>query len=191
MRIQHVLMAFAIFFTTTALQAQNGEERAYETKGFYLNTSLLGASWTMDELNIDDDNGAGVGLKLGYNVSNHIGIFSSLNAALMSPEEDEYVLAHLDLGLQGTFMPVTSRFRPFLNVAVSGMTAQDDETEINGAGLSISGGALFFLSRNLAFDISYTHGLIDLTEVKSGSQTVDIDETATTMRLFLGLGWYF
>lgn len=191
MKVQAVLMALAILFATTTLQAQNGSETTYETKGFFLNASLLGASWTMDDLSFDDEYGGGAGLKLGYNFNNNFGLFTSLNAALMNPDENEYVLAHLDVGLQGTFGAATSRVRPFLNVAASGMTAQDDETEINGAGISIGGGALFFLTKSIALDISYTHGLIELTEVKLGSQTFDPDENATTMRLLVGLGFYF
>lgn len=191
MKVQAVLMALAILFTTTTLQAQNGSETVYETKGFFLNTSLLGASWTMDDLSFDDEYGGGFGLKLGYNFNNNFGLFTSLNAALMNPDEDEYVLAHFDIGLQGTLGAATSRFRPFLNVAASGMTAQDDETEINGAGISIGGGTLIFLSRRMALDISYTHGLIELSEAKVGSQTFDLEEDATTMRLLFGLSWFF
>jgi opacity protein-like surface antigen len=192
MKVHVSLMALAILFTaTTTLQAQNGDAKTYETKGFYLNASLLGASWTVDNLSFDDEYGGGAGLKLGYNFNKNLGLFTSLNAALMSPDEDEYVLAHLDIGLQGTLGSATSRVRPFLNVAASGMTAQDDETEINGAGLSVGGGVLLFLSESMALDISYTHGLIELSEFKMGSQTVDLDESATTMRLLIGLGFYF
>jgi len=191
MKIHVALMAMAILFTTTKLQAQNGNAATYETKGFFLNASVLGASWTMDDLSFDDEYGGGAGLKLGYNFNNNFGLFTSLNAALMNPDENEYVLAHFDIGLQGTFGATTSRFRPFLNVAASGMTAQDDETEINGAGLSIGGGTLIFLSRSMALDISYTHGLIELSEVTQGSQTTDIDENATTMRVLIGLGFHF
>lgn len=191
MKMRYAFMAMFTLFIATALQAQDGGETAYETKGFFLNASLLGASWTMDDLNFDDEYGGGAGLKLGYNFNNNFGLFTSLNAALMNPDEDEYVLAHFDIGLQGTLGAATSRFRPFLNVAASGMTAQDDETEINGAGISIGGGALIFLSRRLALDISYTHGLIELSEIKVGSQTVDLEEDATTMRVLFGLSWFF
>jgi opacity protein-like surface antigen len=191
MKIIYAFLFAALLCTATVAQAQNGDDLVYKTKGFSLNASLLGASWTMDDLGIDADNGGGLGLKLGYNFSSYVGVFTSLNAALMNPDEDEYVLAHFDIGLQGTFRPDTARLRPYLNVAASGMTAQDDEIEINGAGVSLGGGALIFLSRNLALDIGYTHGLIELTETKLGSQTFEIEESATTMRLFVGFGWYF
>jgi hypothetical protein len=186
-----VIAVIAILLSVNTLYGQNGSSPTYETKGLFFNASLLGAAWTTDDMNIDAESGGGLGLKLGYNFSSHIGLYTSLDAALMNPDEDEYVLAHLDIGLQGIFRPETARFRPFLRVSVSGMTARDDETEINGAGIGFGGGALFFLTRNMALDINYMHGLIDLSEVKVGSQSVDIDETATTGRLLFGLGWYF
>lgn len=186
-----LIALLAIFFATTTLQAQNEAVGTYETKGFYLNASVLGASWTMDELDIDAESGGGAGLKLGYNFNNNFGLFTSLDAALMNPDEGEYVLAHFDIGLQGTFGAATSRFRPFLNLVASGMSAQDDEIEINGAGISIGGGALVFLTRSVALNINYKHGLIEMSEYKMDSQSFDIEENATTMRLLIGLEFYF
>ena len=173
---------------------KKGGASLYETKGFFVNASLLGSAWTIDDLDIDTESGGGAGLKLGYNFSTYFGVFTSLDAAIISSDEDdenEYVLGHFDIGLQGIFRPATARFRPFLRASLSGMSAQDDDVEINGAGFGLGGGALIFLTRSLAFDINYTHGLIDLSEVKFGSETFDIDESATTGRLFVGLSWFF
>lgn len=187
-----LLLSFTFLISSGLLHAQNINAPVYDNEGFFINASLLGAAWTIDNLDIEAESGGGFGLNLGYNFNTNFGLFVSFDAASINPDAgDDYVLGHFDLGVQGTFRTTADRFRPFVRASLLGMSAQDDDFEINGAGFGLGAGALVFLSEKLALDINYTHGFIDLEEIKSGSQTFEIDESASTGRFFLGLAYHF
>ena len=187
-----LLLSITLLFTSSLLQAQSINAPAYDNEGFFINGSILGAAWTIDDLDIDTESGAGIGLKLGYNFNTNIGLFASFDAASVDPDEGEnYLLGHFDLGVQGTFRTTADRFRPFVRASLLGMSAQDDDIEINGSGFGLGAGALIFLSEKLALDINYTHGWVNLSEVKIDSQSYDVDENATTGRFFIGLAYHF
>lgn len=187
-----LILSITILFSTSLLQAQSINAPVYNNAGFFINGSILGAAWTIDDLDIDTEAGAGIGLKFGYNFNTNFGLFASFDAASINPDDgDDYLLGHFDIGVQGTFRTTASRFRPFVRASLLGMSAQDDDIEINGAGFGLGAGALIFLSEKLALDINYTHGWINLSEVKIGSQAYDVDESATTGRFFIGLAYHF
>lgn len=187
-----LLLSITLLFSSSLLHAQSINAPVYDNEGFFINGSILGAAWTIDDLDIDAEAGGGIGLKLGYNFNTNFGLFASFDAASIDPDDGEsYVLGHFDLGVQGTFRTTADRFRPFVRVSLLGMSAQDDDIEINGSGFGLGAGALIFLSEKLALDINYTHGWINLSEVKIGSQTYDVDENATTGRFFIGLAYHF
>jgi opacity protein-like surface antigen len=181
-------------FVTDLISAQSINPPEYETKGFFAKLSLFGTAWTIDDIDVDAESGGGLGANLGYNFTSNFGLFASFDAASMQPEEGEdYLMGHLDLGLQGIFRSSSDRFRPYLRVSLLGMSAQYEELdlEINGGGIGLGAGGLIFLSENLALDINYTHGLVNITEFKIGSTSEDLDERATTARLFIGLAYHF
>lgn len=182
----------AFLFLTNLSHAQNINAPVYDNKGFFINGSVLVAAWVVDDIGFDAEAGAGIGLKLGYNFNTNLGLFTSFDAANIQPDDGgSYLLGHFDIGAQGTFRTTTDRFRPFVQASLLGLSAQDDDFEINGAGFGLGAGGLIFLSEKLALDINYTHGWINLSEVKFGSQTYDLDGNATTGRFFIGLAYHF
>ncbi|MFO7847182.1 MAG: outer membrane beta-barrel protein [Balneolaceae bacterium] len=188
------LFSIILIFSSSLLQAQSINAPVYDNEGFFINGSILGAAWTIDDLGIDAESGAGFGLKLGYNFNTNFGLFASLDGASIDAGDGEnYGLGHFDLGVQGTFRSTSDRFRPFVRASLIGMSAQDDvnDVEINGAGLGLGAGALIFLSETLALDINYTQGWVNLSEVKIGSQSFEADENAATGRFFIGLAYHF
>lgn len=187
-----LLLLITLIFTSSQLHAQSVNAPVYDNEGFFINGSILGAAWTIDDSDIDAESGAGIGLKLGYNFSTNFGLFASIDGASIDPGDgDNYSLGHFDLGVQGTFRTTADRFRPFIRASFLGMSALDGDFEINGAGFGLGAGALIFLSEKLALDINYTHGWVDFSEAKIESQSFDIDETGSTGRFFIGLAYHF
>lgn len=190
--MKNLILAIIIIFSYGALQAQNIIKPEYNNDGFYLGASLLGSIWTVENSHIDAEAGGGLGLKLGYNFNTKWGLFAAFDAALIEPEQgDDYLLGQLDLGVQYTFKSTSDRIRPYARASFIGLSAQDDDTELNGGGISLGAGALIFLTKNLAFDTSYAHAWVDLTEAVEGSSTFEIDERAQTGRLLIGLTYHF
>lgn len=191
-QLKTLTLLITLLFSSSLLHAQSINAPFYNNKGFFINGSILGAAWTIDDLDIDAESGGGIGFKLGYNFNTNIGLFVSFDGASIKPDDGEdYALGHFDLGVQGTFRTTADRFRPFVRASILGMSVQDDDLEINGAGFGLGAGALIFLSEKLALDINYTHGWIDISEVKIGSITIDVDEKGTTGRFFIGLAYHF
>ncbi len=178
-----------VLFTSASIgQALNAP--VYDTEGFFIGASLLGAAWSLEDS--DTESGGGLGLRVGYNFNQNFGAFIELDGSSISPDVgDSYGLGHFDIGVQWIFRSVENRFRPFVRGSYLGMSAQDDNFEINGAGFGLGLGGLFFLSEKLALDVNYTHSWISISEVKIGSVTFDADGDATTGRFFLGLAYHF
>ena len=190
--MKKLFITFLFLLSASIVQGQSINTTTYSNEGFYINASVLGVAWNVDDLNIETEAGAGIGLKIGYNFNPNLGIFASFDAASISPDNsDNYILGHLDIGIQGTFRSETDRFRPYLRGSFLGMSAQDDFIEINGAGFGFGVGGLLYLTEKLALDINYTHSFINLSEVKIDSVSFDVDENASTGRFFIGLTYHF
>lgn len=187
-----LLFTITLLLSSSLLHAQSVTEPVYDHEGFFLTGSILGSSWNIDDLDIDAEVGGGIGIKLGYNFNTAFGLFASFDAANMNPDNGEdYLLGHFDLGVQGTFRTASDRLRPFVKASVLGMSAQDEDLQINGAGFGIGAGAIISITEKLALDINYTRGWVELSEVKIGSESFDVDENATTGRLFVGFAYHF
>ncbi len=184
-------LLFVIVLTPSILKAQ-----VSSLDGFYLGGALMGEAWTLPDLDVDSESGAGFGLKLGYNFSPSFGVFTSLDGAVINPDVGEdYELGHFDLGLEGRISSVYSNFLPYGRISFLGMAvAQDDpggDIEITGSGLGLGVGFYVFLSQNLALDVSLTKSWVNLSEVSVGSSTVEVDEDAESGRFGIGLVYHF
>lgn len=190
MRTLFVITALVFSSHLTFGQVLNAP--VYDTEGFFIGASLLGAAWSLDDVDADAEGGAGLGLRIGYNFNQNIGAYIGLDGSTINPDDgDSYGLGHFDIGVQWIFRSVENRFRPFVRVSYLGMSAQDDNLEINGSGFGLGLGALVFLTEKLALDFNYTHSWVSISEVKIGSITFDADGDATTGRFFLGLSYHF
>jgi hypothetical protein len=187
-----ILFFINLLLAANFAHAQSLNTPIYNTKGFYVGGSLLGAAWAMDDSNIEAESGSGFGIKIGYNFNTNFGLFVVFDGATIEPKfGEDYALGHFDLGLQGTFATEANRFRPYLRGAIVGMSAQDNNVEINGSGFSMGAGALIFLSNSLSFDVNYTYSWIDVSEVVMGSQSLNVDDKASSARFSLGLVYHF
>jgi opacity protein-like surface antigen len=173
----------------------------YDTSGLYLRPHLSAVSWNLDELSDDDaESGFGGGLTIGYGFNEMFSVFLDASGASISPDdEDSYILAHADLGVQATFGQ--DKFQPYAVVALNGRSALLDtelgEVSISGAGLTFGGGVLLFLSEKLALDAGarYTTGSLD--EIEIDGVTIQLsdflteDITATSLRFNVGFSYFF
>jgi hypothetical protein len=99
-----------------------------------------------------------------------------------------------DLGAQ-VFLPRASRVRPHLDLELTGRRAEfdvsSDEIDGRGAGLSVGGGALYFLSRSFALDAAllWTPGGLD--RYADGERVKDVDAIGVSATRFLiGVRWF-
>ncbi|TVR83305.1 MAG: hypothetical protein EA412_00990 [Chitinophagaceae bacterium] len=190
--MKRLTILMTLFFAGSIAYGQSVNSPTYDNEGFFANASLLGAAWTLDDVDIDAQSGAGFGVKLGYNFNTNFGLFASFDASNINPDNGEnYLLGHFDIGGQGIFRSASDRVRPFIKASFVGMSAQDDDIEINGGGFGLGAGLYISLTEKLGFNVNYTHSWINISEVKIGSQTFDVEENATTGRFSLGLTYHF
>lgn len=183
-----LLLSFLLFGILSA-HAQ------YTTDGFFLKPHLIGAAWTLDDLDVDAESGGGGGLGLGYGFSEQWAVFVEGSAATIDdPSGGEYTLAHFDIGARFTLGNSSSKFKGILDAALTGRSAQFDlfgtKIELNGTGFTLGVGLNYFLSRSVALDtgLAWTFGSID--EVKVGAFTEDVSVDATSARFILGIAWF-
>lgn len=183
-------------FTIIAVSMLNTSQIYSQDNGIYLGASLLGAAWTMPDMDLDAESGGGIALKAGYNFNTNYAFFIGLDAATINPDVGySYGLGHFDLGLEGRIGNPSSRFRPYGRISYLGMAVvQDDpngDLEISGAGFGLGGGIYFFATDKLALEMGLIKSWINVSEVKLGSNSASVDEDAETGRFMLGLSYHF
>lgn len=165
------------------------------TLGLSLNGHLNGSAWTFNDLDVDAEAGGGIGIGVGYGISELITLYAELDAASINPEAgDNYTLAHFDLGAQFIFLSPANPFRPYADVALSGRAARWEflgaDVEASGAGLSLGGGMKYFFSPPFALDLNLKWTVGELSEIKIGSLSREMDTDATSARFAVGISWY-
>lgn len=193
MRLLPILLLVVV--TSTAV-AQN--DSTYSTRGFSVGLHLNGTSWHLDEpdFNLDgSDSGGGLGLDLSYGVSDLVSIFLNLDGASIDPDDGEtYTLGHADLGARFAFGSTAKKFKPFAQVAFTGVVAEQEfgmnTLELSGGGLTLGGGILYFFSPAVALDTGLRLTIGQLTEVKLNNVSVDTEIDAQTSRFDVGIRWY-
>jgi hypothetical protein len=202
MRFRAAVLASTILLAAAgAAQAQDRSNLA----GFSLGAALSSTSITFED---DDGNvtntGVGLGLRLGYGLTQRLALYVELHGSAMTDEDDdEYILGHADLGLRYALGSQAAALRPFLDFAVTARTIRYDfedndfdvsSLEFIGAGLSLGGGAYYFLTRSIALEgsVKFMRGSFDRGREDEGSW-IDLDDAAfdaNSMRINLGLRWH-
>jgi len=142
--------------------------------------------------------GPGVGVHLGFGLGKHVSLFARGSVAAVryaAIRDESYSLRHLDVGVRYSFGGTEDVLRPF---AQAGGTLRDvhfDEAEIRmrGAGLTVGGGAEYFVSRTVAIDagLSITTGRFGEMRTADGEwEEVEDGVSATSARLDLGITWH-
>jgi hypothetical protein len=165
----------------------------YSTQGFFVGGHLNGSSWTLPDIDVEGDNGGGLGVTAGYGFSELFALLLNLDGATISPDEgDDYTLGHVDLA--GRFHFGRNRAKGYGQIGLTGVGAMQEsdggDTEVRGGGLDLGGGFMYFFSRPLALDISLHYLIGEVREVKVGNVTIDVEEDLNTARFNIGLTWF-
>lgn len=190
------LISVLTFLMVNVITAQDMSDDSANDKGFYAGVSLLGTSFEIPEIGEERDSGAGLGVQVGYNFNPNVGVFISLDGSNMSPDNDEeYALAHFDLGVEGRLNEFGDGFRPYGKAFFLGVAAAFDSpggnVDISGTGFGVGLGVYYFFNQHFAVDVGYSHSFISFDELSIGSVSFEIDENETTGRLGLGLSYHF
>jgi len=195
-QILFTVVSFIFLLVTTqtvyAQQPTNEAPVASTTEGLFVGPHLSGGAIS----NGDTFNGGGAGVKLGYGFSPLFTLYAGFNFVRLDNDSPDVTsdLAHLDIGGQFNFRVGEAAFVPYVDAALSGVGIFDEfqgqTLDTTGGGLSVGGGFKYFVQRNLAIDVGLQLGFMNLSEMSSGSQSVDIDEDVSTARFNVGLSWF-
>lgn len=193
--------ALAGTMTTTAAAQLDGPAPASNTQGLNLGVFLNASAAQVEDAD-EADRGGGLSLHLGYGLNPNIALFSRLGVAAIQSEgleDDQFALAHFDLGLRYSFGTEAAPLRPFLQGAYSGRAASfdlgpDGMLDVRGSGFTGGGGLEYFFQPNLAFEggLLFSFGEFDEGRL-DGSDWVELDDASIdmqTIRLDLGLSWH-
>lgn len=172
-----------------------------KTTGF-----LLGAHLNASSLNISPDegedetySGGGLGFTIGYGFSNLLTLYLNVDGAALEDDGDEFTLGQADLGARFSFGGGARRLVPYLDVALSGISAQDEietgegdvDIELRGGAFTFGGGLEYFFSPRFALDAGLKISVGSFTEAEIDGETIDDldDNTATTARINIGVSF--
>src|SRR5688500_8629462 len=150
--------------TGSALHAQE-----YSNRGFMLNLHVGSASFIETAADGLEETGGGAGFALGWGFTDRTMLY--LNGEVseveyddgsVQPEDATYEAATADLGVRFSFGHDFQSLRPFVNVAVTGITRTDRvldavegmeyEVETSAFGITAGGGLQWYFARKFAFD---------------------------------------
>ncbi len=146
--------------------------------GLSFNQSALGAN-APSRSNI----GSGLGVALGYGVTENLGVFARMNYAYRS--------SLLDAGVRYSFGSPRTALRPYAELAATRVgTAPADGFRSTGYGATAGVGVEYFLNRKLALDVGVVHSEGRYTSREFDGSRVDGTTRFTSSRLNIGLKWH-
>ncbi len=180
-----VLLTLALFLAfATSVAAQ---------KGFVASASLASTGVAFDDDNIDNENGFGLHLDLGYNFNPRVGLFLGIGGFAL--DDDNETLSYLDIGPR--FYPLASRgVKPYIDVVFTGSVFEQDVDGVDfvrsGGGLGGGVGVHYFVQRRLALNLGITLSRMNYNELKVNDVVVDEDDMRTwNSRIKAGVAYYF
>lgn len=200
--VRALVLGAALAGTVAPAAAQFDEPEARSsTRGFNLGLSLSSAAAVVEDAD-EADSGGGLSLHAGYGFNDNVSVFTRLSAAAIQSEgfeDDQYALAHFDLGLRYSFAGPGSALRPFVQGAYSGRGMSMDlgsegQLDMRGNGFTGGVGLEYFVSPRLAIEGSFSYTAGELNEGRlDGSEWVDLEDASMDLgsgRLDLGISWH-
>ncbi|MFL5384712.1 MAG: hypothetical protein ACJ8GN_19485 [Longimicrobiaceae bacterium] len=161
---------------TSATPARSG------TRGPVLGFDLNGSALDVPSSLTGAPGGAGLGLSLGYGVSDRVSLFTRAGVG--------YRIGYVDVGARYSFGGAEARLRPYLDGALTrtGTSAFAgpfyEPAHSRGYGVTGGAGVEYFVIRHVALDVGLSHSRGQFT-----SGTFDGDRFSST-RLNLGVKWH-
>ena len=194
-----LLLAATVLFAGTASAQATARPRS-STSGFFIGLGVSGSSIKFDG-DTETESGSGATLQLGYGFTPKFAMFVEGTGASMS-SDDPYNLGHFDIGARYSFASPSRAFVPFLEAALSGRAAvqenvsfdngaTSDDLSLSGAGFSFGGGLAYFFNPKWALNTGLKWTVGEFNTVKYGDVTMTgFEGDATTARFNLGMTWY-
>jgi hypothetical protein len=187
-------LSLALACLPAAAQAQRSD-----TRGFSLGANLAGAALQFED-QTDPDSGSGIGLRVGYGVTQRFELFADLSGSAFEVPAGltNYALGQIDLGARYNFRGAAAAARPYVSLAwatrVVVLENEEEMLEFASSGLSAGVGLRYFLSRRFALDAGLSVAGGDVTRARLNSgEWVDLEEESfglTTSRLAVGISWH-
>jgi opacity protein-like surface antigen len=188
------LLALATASTASAQGARS------TTRGFHIGAGLNGSSIEISDSDFEDterESGAGISLAAGYNFTPQFGLLLSVAGANISSEDGDYALGQADIAARFSFANPARAFVPYLELGYTGLSAQQDDTELgdvelSGSGFTGAAGLNYFFSPRLALDANIRFTAGEFNTVKIGDQSVSDEDgvEVNTGRFNVGLSWF-
>ena len=173
--------AVAAALTAGPAAAQAGTNRS-DTRGLGLgvsfNQSVMGVRprWI-------GNSESGVGLAIGYGVTDRLSVFARTDYAYRS--------AHLDAGVRYSFGSPRTALRPYAELAATRVGSTPAEGfRLAGYGATAGVGVEYFLTRKLELDVGTVHSEGSYTSREVAGKPVDGTGRFTSSRLNVGLKWH-
>jgi hypothetical protein len=193
-----MLCAFASIPMTVDAQSTRSA-----TQGFFAGLALHGSAIEIEDLDDERESGGGLRLKLGYGFTRLFARYLEGSAASLRTDEDEnWTLAHFDLGGRFSLGSQGSVVVPYLLAALSARAGTQEDVliqgsttprdlEISGAGFTAGGGLLIFFHPSWAFDADLKFTAGEFSKIRYGNVSVDgLEIDATSTRFNVGVSWH-
>ncbi len=182
----------------TLSHAAHGQ--ASKTEKLFLNATLGAQGLYFDADGLDaSDPGGSISFRAGWGFSELFTLYLSLNGAEMQGDdnpfiEDDYEWGALELGGRFNFRS-GKPFVPFADVALRAVAVvrEDIDLEYLGAGMTIGGGAAYYLTPSVALELGLRLGWGGFNEVDQSTVALDFDTDDfgyAESRLSFGLVFY-
>jgi hypothetical protein len=197
MILRSVFAASLLALSTAS--AQDAATRS-TTRGFHVGAALNGSSIELsdDELGGERESGGGLSLTAGYGFTPQFGLLLTVSGANISPEDgDDYALGQADIAARFSFANPARAFVPYLEVGFTGLSAQQDDTELgdvelSGSGFTGAAGLNYFFNPKLALDVNLRFTAGEFNTLKIGDESVSDEDGVelTTGRFNVGISWF-
>ena len=168
----------------------------YSTKGVFIKPHLVGAAWSINEIDEPDHSGGGLGLAVGYGISERFSVLIDLSGAQMETRSGaSYTLAHFDVGAQVVMTKEDSPFKVYVDASATARTARFEvlgaNIDLNGSGGTLGFGLLYFMSEKIALDGGVRAMFGNIDEISGGGEVLDVtDIRANSTRVNFGIAWF-
>lgn len=173
-RIMRILYSTLFLLCSFALSAQ------VTTTGFFGNLALGAASVSYDEDGFDESaGGLGLDLRLGYGITPTTTLYLGFGGYNIGGNDetlfvDDYGFGTAELGARFHIGRKVNPLVFYVDVAAQAISAEPYEgVELNGGGLSVAPGLLYFVADKVALDAQLRYSGGNIGEI--GFDNVDID----------------
>jgi Outer membrane protein beta-barrel domain len=175
------------------------------SRGLSIGLHALGTSLRVE--NGDENNGGGLGLRVGYGFNRRLTGFITIDGSAVDiPQSNSFVagewsMAHAEIGARFHFANSLRRWVPYLETSIGGRSVSIENARVNsapagklsfnGPAVSVGTGLSVFVSRTWALDtnLRWTGGTF--TEIDQGNIALrNLDIEAASFRFGIGVVWW-